>query len=489
MALKYHTNKSFTKKTKVKAVQTLWIGNKSLFEDGFGWISPQCHLMSWALSCLCLRENYENVVLYTDSKGYKIFAEQLKLPYTDIIVQYNNLTCPDPHWAYPKLLTYSFQEEPFIHVDGDVYLPNRLNNTIEMSGLIAQNKEIGSSYYKSMMNNLLKKDLIMPSFLKEELEKESITSYNAGVIGGSDLEFIKEYCHTAFQFIEANHLNDINNRNININNNILFEQILFYVLSNRLNKSVSTVLDQNVRDNGYTYHEFCNFYLFGKTKLMHIIGGHKKNQRVCDLLCKTLLNKYPEYYKSIIELFSANHKRMQNKTKRIVTPDFSIQMCIASYLDYLETLSTKWEQLSNDELYDLEKHTSSYPKFLNAGKEEQATIIINKHPYLSIYEIPIHWPLEAKKLVNARINKNFHSEHFDIVCIPCLLYEGFKEVLINDLCYNILILLEEGKSFDCLLDELQPCFSSEIKEDKEQIYRLILTELEYLFYNGLIYII
>lgn len=58
------------------------------------------------------KDNYQNIVLYTDSHGYEIFAEQLKLPYTDIIIQYDNLTCPEPHWAYPKLLTYSLQKNP-----------------------------------------------------------------------------------------------------------------------------------------------------------------------------------------------------------------------------------------------------------------------------------------------------------------------------------------------------------------------------------------
>ena len=109
----------------MKIVQTFWHGNNSLLDNSFGWMNPQYHLMSWALSCLSLKDNYQNIVLYTDSHGYEIFAEQLKLPYTDIIIQYDNLTCPEPHWAYPKLLTYSLQKEPFIHVDGDVYLPNK----------------------------------------------------------------------------------------------------------------------------------------------------------------------------------------------------------------------------------------------------------------------------------------------------------------------------------------------------------------------------
>ncbi|MFT0161810.1 DUF6734 family protein [Bacteroides thetaiotaomicron] len=294
-------------------------------------------------------------------------------------------------------------------------------------------------------------------------------SYNAGIIGGNDLEFIAEYCRTAFNFIESNHLNDINSKDIHINNNILFEQILFYAQSNSYNKPVATVLDHSVRDNGYIYDDFCNFYLYDKAKLLHIIGGHKKNQRICDLLSKTLLNKYPDYYNRVVELFANNHKRMQNKAKNTTFPDLSVQMCIASYQDYLHSLSKKWEKLSYTDLYDWEKCSSSYFMFLNAGKEEQAIFTINRNPYLSIYEIPEPWPTEAKKLLKERINKECHSDHFDIVCIPCLLYEGFKEVLINDLCYNILILIEEEKTFECLFNELLPCFSSEISKIKNKL--------------------
>lgn len=76
----------------MKIVQTFWHGNNSLLDNSFGWMNPQYHLMSWALSCLSLKDNYQNIVLYTDSHGYEIFAEQLKLPYTDIIIQYDNLT-------------------------------------------------------------------------------------------------------------------------------------------------------------------------------------------------------------------------------------------------------------------------------------------------------------------------------------------------------------------------------------------------------------
>lgn len=471
----------------MRIVQTFWSAEGDLSRNAYGWFEPQYHLMSWALSCLSLRENYDEVVLYTDSLGYQVLVEQLKLPYTDVIVQYDNLLCPKPHWAYPKVLTYSLQKEPFVHVDGDVYLPGRLSRNVEMGGLIAQNLETGSSYYKNMMNNILQRELSLPDFLKEELEKDSIGAYNAGVLGGNDLEFIKEYCQTAFHIIENNHLNDMSSQKIDIGNNILFEQILFYALSKVYDKSVSTPLDHSVRDNGYTYQEFCDFYLYDNTKLMHIIGGHKRNQRVCELLGKTLLNKYPDYHKRIVELFPYNHKRLQGENKYTITSDLTSQMCVATYQDHLSGLSTKWEKISNEDLYDQEKRSSAYIDFLNVKREIQDSCILSKNPYLSVFEIPKHWSLEVKHLLKDRVNKGMQFGDFDIVCIPCILGKGYREIIIKDICYNILALLEEGKTFECLLKELLPCLSAEIKKDEEQAYRLVMSELEYLFYNGLIY--
>lgn len=470
----------------MKIVQTFWTANKSLLENSFGWYNSQYHLMSWALSCLSLKKYYVDVVLYTDSHGYKVFIELLQLPYTDVIVQYDNLLCPEIHWAYPKIVTYSLQNEPFIHVDGDVYLPFRLDTSVELGELIAQNKEIGSEYYKGMMNDLLRRNYQMPKFLKAAIERDIIPSYNAGLLGGNDIAFIQEYCQVAFQFVEDNHLNDINNTNVNINNNILFEQVLFATLVEKLGKTVSTVVERSVRDNGYDYHNFCDFYLFDYTKLLHILGGHKRNLRICELLAKTLIDRYPDYYKRIVELFPQNNKRLGNT--RFTPPDMSVQKCLAYYQDFLCDQIAKWKELSNNNLYALEKRLAVYPRFMNASVEKRKKIIIAKNPNISIFEIPKHWPPMAMRLLKERINGQLNNSTSDIVCLPILLGEGFKEILISDLSFNIITLLEEKKTFDSLFNELQPCFSSEIAKDKQGIYSSVLTELEYLFYNGVLYV-
>lgn len=129
----------------MRIIQTFWAAGQDPLINGFGWPHPEYNLMSWALSCLCLREHYNNVELYTDSAGYQILIELLNLPYTKVHVIFDDFMCPSHNWALAKIKTYSIQNKPFIHIDGDVYLSTPLPKGIESASLIAQNKEIGTS--------------------------------------------------------------------------------------------------------------------------------------------------------------------------------------------------------------------------------------------------------------------------------------------------------------------------------------------------------
>ncbi|WP_165045561.1 DUF6734 family protein [Dysgonomonas sp. ZJ709] len=443
----------------MKVVQTFWSGGKNPLKNIFGWAEPQYHLMSWALSCLSLREHYDEVIMYTDSTGHKLFSEFLKLPYTEIIIQYEDLVCQEAYWAYPKLLTYSLQKEPFIHVDGDVYLPKRLSPEIEIGDLIAQNKEIGTSYYRGMMDTLMASNVIIPDFLKKELQKKSISSYNAGVLGGNNIEFIQKYCHAAFDFINTNHLNDIDNKSTNVNQNILFEQVLFYALAAKENKAVTTVIDRSVNDSGYSYQDFCDFYSYDKYSLMHLIGGHKRNPKICELLARTLLKKYPEYYERIVKLFPLKNNR------------FSTSKSKNSPLKK----SKRWGNLSNTELLNLEKQLCNYFEFLNSSDDIKFQTTIKRNPHLHLYEKKGNKYSGTKQI------------RIDIASIPTFAGKGIQEVFINDLCHNILTLLDTETYFESLLEGLKPCFGTTISKDKIKIYQSVLKNMEYLFINKLIY--
>lgn len=452
----------------MKVVQTFWSGGKNPLTDSYGWLSPQYNLMSWVLSCLSLKENYDEVVMYTDSAGYAILSKLLGLPYSEFILQYDNFVCPENQWAYAKIFTYSLQDKPFIHVDGDVYLPERLKLNVEKGDIITQNKEIGTEYYRTMVDRIMTENIIFPDFLVKELQNGSVSSYNAGILGGNDIEYIQKYCKAVFEYLNSNQLLKIDGK-VRGSHNILFEQILLYALTAEDNKEVTTVLKRDVRDNGYSYRNFCNFYSYDKYTLMHIIGGHKRKQKTCELLSRTLLKKYPEYYQRIIELFPEKYERIRSfshKSEKDILP----------YQTFADELSKKWEKISNNDLFDLEKKTCNYFEFLNSSDEKKLSTIIKRNPYLSIYE------------KNERQVEDSTQSEYDMALIPGFIPGGVYEVSINDLSYNILMLLQDDKTLKYLLNELEHCFHFETDKDENFIFHLILKNLENLFYNKLIYI-
>ena len=65
----------------MRIVQTFWTAGQDPLKHAFGWLHPEYNLMSWALSCLSLREHYDEVALYTDSEGKRILIDELHLSF------------------------------------------------------------------------------------------------------------------------------------------------------------------------------------------------------------------------------------------------------------------------------------------------------------------------------------------------------------------------------------------------------------------------
>lgn len=53
----------------MRIIQTFWTAGRNPLEHSFGWLCPEYNLMAWALSCLSIKEHYDEVALYTDEQG------------------------------------------------------------------------------------------------------------------------------------------------------------------------------------------------------------------------------------------------------------------------------------------------------------------------------------------------------------------------------------------------------------------------------------
>lgn len=293
----------------MRIVQTFWSAGYDPLENSFGWSRPEYNLMSWTLSCLSLRKYYDEVALYTDIQGKRVLIDMLHLPYTEVHVVYDAMLCLPQHWAYAKIKTYSMQTKPFLHVDGDVFLTQPIPEGIISAPLIAQNREIGTMYYKYMMDRILQEPAIkLPQYIEDGLKEESISSHNMGLFGGSDLQFIHQYCQEVIRFMDDNKMNDSRYSQSFIDCNVFFEQVIFAVLSDFHKREVASIMGRAICDEGYTKQEFCNFSNFGNDKLLHLLGGHKRNPQIINSFERFMLTHYPNHVKRIFESINPKNK-------------------------------------------------------------------------------------------------------------------------------------------------------------------------------------
>ena len=290
----------------MKFIQTLHIdSDKNPFQDAFGWASPEYHLMGWALSCLQLRNIYENVTLYANSPAAHLLIDTLQLPYTELHLTHDRLTLVHPDlWALPKIYTYSLQEASFTHVDGDVFLFDPLPSRLPTGELIAQNVEIITGYCTSSKKELMQHFTFFPPCVKKDFESNTpIHAVNAGILGGNNLSFIHEYARSAFEYV---HKNANNLQNINVNCfNIFFEQHLFYALAKEKNIPVEVLFSDIIKDN--EHKNMGNFHEVPfKISYLHLLGHFKRDEYTCIRMADKLRELYPDCYYQILALCRKN---------------------------------------------------------------------------------------------------------------------------------------------------------------------------------------
>lgn len=426
----------------MRIVQTFWTAGRDPLKYSFGWTHPEYNLMSWALSCLSLREHYDEVALYTDQEGYDVLINKLHLPYTEVNVVYDKNLCLPQHWAYAKIKTYSMQTKPFIHVDGDVYLPQPILEDIANAPLIAQNKEIGTNYYRDMMYRVLHNPQIrLPECVQKGLQEDSIASYNMGVFGGNDLQFIQQYCNEVQKFFDTNGMNNAESVNSRIECNVFFEQILLAALIEEMQKKVGCIVKHDMYDQSYTISEFCNLYKFYRFPLHHLLGGHKSNPFVQRILRHQFANMYPKQFDSIREL---TNKRLPFRVPNMMSMKKPLHDQLIGFYMFIEHKVQKWCEMDTN-LYIQYEASFVNDSSLEIEAEKHEEMNLSCNPYLCTYtfqglnEDDI---MQLRKLF--RCEENFPLR--TIAVIPVLVGDGYELVQLLPVDEKIIKAIQQGAS-------------------------------------------
>jgi hypothetical protein len=154
------------------------------------------------LSVLLANVFFDGIKLYT-TKKVKEVVEYIGIPYMEIITEpFDDYNCKT--FSIPKLVTFSLQEEPFIHLDLDTHIYNIDQNKLNDLDIFYAYPDMpvdGGTYdsvkklYDTYLINLYKMgDRLSPNL------KEKITLFdvpNFCVFGGRDYRLIKkavDYC-------------------------------------------------------------------------------------------------------------------------------------------------------------------------------------------------------------------------------------------------------------------------------------------------------
>jgi len=267
-----------------------------------GWRHNKYHYMSWALSCLSFKKQYEKIELLTDSIGKKILIDQLKLPYTSFRLDLERLDkYPKQLWAIGKLIAYSVQNEPFLHVDGDVYVWEKFENEIETAQLVGQHLDIEEGHYYFALKLMKNLGISLPyEMIKDFSIQQKFGATNAGILGGTNLDFFKEYAKRSFWFIDKN-LNKVNPNLIGSSYALIYEQYLFSVLARKKGISVKHYLKDKEED----ILGLSNFIRrYGPRKYVHLLSKTKFTFESCRELELNLLLDFPEYHERINKIFA-----------------------------------------------------------------------------------------------------------------------------------------------------------------------------------------
>jgi len=187
----------------MRAVWSFW---SKPFRAGTGWPwrSPMHHLLAWGLSVQLARSHYPDTVLITDKAGRALLVDALGLRFGEVSTALDQLDDADSDlWMLGKLLAYSLQQEPFVHLDADVFLWRPLPVSLVSAPVFAQH--LDEFPVDKWGGPLVIEDAFLRAGLALPVEWRWIRSQsrrtfpeaNLGIFGGTDSCFTRYYARSA----------------------------------------------------------------------------------------------------------------------------------------------------------------------------------------------------------------------------------------------------------------------------------------------------
>jgi len=262
-----------------KAVFTYWNPKG----DAAGYRNHDELAATLALSLEYAKKNYI-CELVTDQAGYELLVEKHKLEFDMNAILLNKLNgkIPVELWAYAKIYACSLQKEPFVHIDNDFVLWDKLPKKIESAPYFFQSLDYvhREAQYKLMLE--MEGDMV-PEIIRKN---PSPVSWNFGIMGFKDISQIQAWHNAAYEFINKISKNANPQRQF-ASINMFIEQYFLACFIHRQKakvQSLATNLDK-IDKPGIAF--------------THLWGQCKQDAAIMDRIKLRLLKEFPTVYHNI----------------------------------------------------------------------------------------------------------------------------------------------------------------------------------------------
>ena len=287
------------------------------------WGTERNHLLAWALSFEMARRHHEHTSLVTDAEGAALLVDGLGLEFDSVSLGLDRLADADPSWwTVGKLVAISEQDEPFVHLDPDVFMWSALPASLTSAPVFAQNPEpyatASGTYYRPEVI-----EAALPAaggaWLPEEwswYRRPGVVPRGecCGIVGGQQVEFLRHYAEQGLRLI-AEPANRIglsvlpHPRDLSIT---LEQYLLAACIEHHHRRPGSRFRDVRVRYLFESWAEATDGARAAELGFTHLIADTKRDADVVARLEHRVRTEHPERYERCLALLADGGRARQD---------------------------------------------------------------------------------------------------------------------------------------------------------------------------------
>ena len=197
-----------------------------------GFYDQNTLILSLGLAVKYAKQHFKEVHFHGDHVAIGQVCDHIEFDEIfDTLERLNSCNIPTYLWAYGKILTYSVQDVPFLHLDNDIFLWDKPTRELLAAPVAVECFENKERFYRGQIKKVFSNVMFGRTLTGKTADimhsnrgiHDNICNY--GIFGGNDVDWIQEYSRDIIDLIESDkNMSLLRNNFLDQDFNPIFEQ-------------------------------------------------------------------------------------------------------------------------------------------------------------------------------------------------------------------------------------------------------------------------